>query len=373
VSIDCTGDTQKTSQPQSFVRCSRLAVASALLAMAALIPDRALAQSRLPPVPDTNANTAVSAGFAQFDLGSHFLKFLGDQAGVNWQGAPNPSGGGADAPPAATAPVYRTWGEAYGLRTQTGAQTDFAGDTRRSVGGVAGFGMTVAPGAMIGLSVDQSHTKIDVSNLPQTATLDLTQIGLNGIYEIGPWAFSGAGVYGFGKINSDRDTGLGTATAAYNARLFGTVGEASYYYGFGNSRIVPKFGLDWMRTETDAFSETGGFGAVSVPTQVAMRARAFAGAEIGHTWIMDSRMFDLSAYGRVVDIFARQVPTLVLTASGFSPQTVQGVAESRLGFDTGMMASYRFARNARVYAGYDGRFRDGYQAHGGTLGVEVRW
>jgi outer membrane autotransporter protein len=228
---------------------------------------------------------------------------------------------------------------------------------------------------MVGLSVDQSHTKIDVTGLPQTAKLDLTQIGLNGVYETGPWAFSAAGIYGFANINSDRDTGLGTASAAYDARLFGAVVEASYYHGLGAGRIVPKVGLDYLRTETDAFSEAGGFDPVSVPTQTAMRARAFIGAEIGHTWAMEQRMFDLSAYGRVVDIFAREIPTFVLTSSNpfFAPQTVQGVFESRNGFDTGVMASYRFARNARVYAGYDGRFRDGYQSHNGTLGVEVRW
>ena len=325
------------------------------------------------PVPNTNANSAVSVGFAQFDLGTRFLKFLGDQGGVNWQGAPNQGGGGAPAAPAA--PTYRAWLEGYGLHTRMDPQTDFSGDTRKSFGGVAGLGMKVAPGAMIGVSVDQSHTKVDVTDLPQRAKFDLTQIGVNGVYETGPWTFAAAGIYGFARINSSRDTFSGPATAAYNARLFGAIAEASYYYGFGTSRIVPKFGLDWMRTEADPFSETGGFDPVNVPGQVAARARAFLGAEVGHTWIMDQRMFDLSAYGRVVEIYWRQVPTLLLSSSSrlVTPQVVQGVVEGRLGFDTGAMASYRFARNARVYAGYDGRFRDGYQAHGGTLGVEVRW
>lgn len=348
-----------------------------------MIADRAQAQTRpcyrsCDPISATDANTAVSAAFAQFDLGSRFLKYLGDQGGVPWQGAPNAGGGGADAPanPAAAGPpIYRAWVEGYGQRTHTSAQTDFAGDTRRSMGGVAGLGMMVAPGAMIGLSVDQSHTKIDITDLPQRAALDLTQIGLSGIYETGPWTLSAAGVYGFAKIDSNRDTLAGTATASYNARLFGTVAELSYYRGFGASRIVPKFGLDWMRSETDAFTESGGLDPASVPTQVAQRARVYLGAEVGHTWIMDRRAFDLSAYGRVVDIYWREVPTLLLTSTNqfFTPQTVQGVAEGRLGFDTGAMASYRIARNARVYAGYDGRFRNGYQAHGGTLGLEVRW
>ena len=331
MSIDCVGDTRRCSLPRRLAQRWRVAVGAAALGVAAL--GCSAAQAQYFTVPNTNANTAVSAAFAEFDLGSRFLKFLGDQGGVTWQGAPNAGGGGAPAAPAA--PIYRAWVEGYGVRTHTGAQTDFNGDTRRTFGGVAGLGMTVAPGAMIGLSVDQSHSKIDVTDLPQHAKLDLTQIGINGVYEIGPWTVSGAGVYGFAKIDSTRDTFFGTATAA----------------------------------------ETGGFDPVTVPGQVAARARAFLGAEVGHTWIMEQSMFDLSAYGRVVDIYWRQVPSLLLSSSNmlFTPQTVQGVLESRIGFDTGAMASYRFARNARAYAGYDGRFRDGYRAHGGTLGVEVRW
>jgi outer membrane autotransporter protein len=351
----------------------RKTIAATALAAGVFGAQSALAQScslSCPPVVGTNANTAVSVAFAEFDLGSRFLKLLTDQGGVNWQGRPNEGGGGA--PPSAT-PSYRAWAEGYGVHARTAAQTDFSGDVRRSIGGVAGLGMTLAPGAMIGLSVDQSHTKADVTDLPQRAKFDLTQIGLNGVYESGPWTFAAAGIYGFARVDSTRDTLLGPATAAYNARLFGAVGEATYYIGLGSSRIVPKFGLDWMRTQTDPFSESGGWDPVSVQDQVAARARAYIGAEIGHTWIMDRQMVDLSAYGRVVDIYWRQVPTLVLTSPGFSSQIVQGVTESRLGFDAGAMASYRFARNARLYASYDGRFRDGYQSHGGTLGIEMRW
>lgn len=374
VPTDCTLDTRRPTSPRARVRRWRGAIAAIAVAVGGLGADAALAQScsfSCPPVTRTNGNAAVSAAFAQFDLGLRFLKFLGDQGGVNWQGAPNEGGGGAPSTPAE--PDYRAWAEGYGLHTHTGPQTDFNGDTRRSVGGVTGLGMKIAPNAMIGLSVDQSHTKVDVTDLPQHAKLDLTQIGLNGVYESGPWTFAAAGIYGFARIDSNRETLFGPATAAYNARLFGAVTEATYYIGIGSSRIVPKFGLDWMRTEADPFSETGGFDPVTVPNQVAARARAFVGAEIGHTWIMGQQMLDISAYGRMVDIYWRQVPTILLTSPGFTAQSVQGVMESRLGFDTGAMASYRFARNARLYAGYDGRFRDGYQAHGGTLGVEVRW
>jgi hypothetical protein len=33
----------------------------------------------------------------------------------------------------------------------------------------------------------------------------------------------------------------------------------------------------------------------------------------------------------------------------------------------------RFATLARLYLNYDGRFRKGFDSHGGILGLAVRW
>lgn len=325
-----------------------------------------------PPAPIAGANSAVASAFAQFDLGSKFLKFLGDQGSPTWQGAPNAGGGGASEAPAA--PSHRTWFEGYGLGSRADPQGAFAGDSRRSYGGVAGFGMKVAPNAMVGVSLDQSHTKIDITGVPQRARFDLTQVGLNGVVEHGPWTFSAAAVYGFATIDSDRDTAGGLATASYKARLWGGIAEASYFHAMGASRIVPKIGVDVLRVETDAFTETGGVGAASVGGQTAGRARLFAGAEVGHTWLADNRMVDLSAYGRLVEIVWQQTPTIdVTSAGGGIASAVQGATESRFGADAGALASYRLSGSTRLYAGYDGRFRRNFQSHGGSLGIEFRW
>ena len=190
VSIVYAGDTRRCLRHLAW--CWRVAA----VAVAVMSSDPAPAQVTccnnlvvLPSVANTNANTDVSAAFAQFDLGSHFLKFLGDQGGANWQGIPNEGGGGASA----AAPTYRAWLEGYGLRTHTGAQTDFTGDTRRSFGGVAGVGMTVAPGAMIGLFRGPEPYQHRRDRPAANRKLDLTQIGLNGVYETGPWTFSAPG------------------------------------------------------------------------------------------------------------------------------------------------------------------------------------
>ena len=92
------------------------------------------------------------------NLGSSFLERLGNQAtnGFDRSLRNNPGGGGASE--ATEAPRYRTWGELYGISTTTGAQGDFVGDKRQTMGGVAGFGAQIAPGVNVGFSVDQSHT-----------------------------------------------------------------------------------------------------------------------------------------------------------------------------------------------------------------------
>jgi uncharacterized protein with beta-barrel porin domain len=86
-------------------------------------------------------------------------------------------------------------------------------------------------------------------------------------------------------------------------------------------------------------------------------------------------VFDLSAYAKGIDILFQRVPDLAVNSvfGAATPITVFGVQESKYGIDTGTMASLRISPLARLYAVYDGKFRDHFQSHSGTLGVEFRW
>jgi uncharacterized protein with beta-barrel porin domain len=169
------------------------------------------------------------------NLGSNFLERLGNQASYGFSRAlrNNPGGGGASE--ATDAPRFRSWAEAYGIWARTGAQGDFVGDRRQTWGGVGGLGARLAPGVNVGVSVDQSRTKIDVPLALQAATLDLTQIGANASVDKGPWTWAIALVHGFGKVNSSRDTGAGFARADYNAHIDGALTELSYYWSWNRA------------------------------------------------------------------------------------------------------------------------------------------
>jgi uncharacterized protein with beta-barrel porin domain len=314
----------------------------------------------------------MSAGAAVTNLGSNFLERLGDQASSGFGSAlrKNPGGGGASE--ATDGPVFRSWGEAYGISSTTSAQGDFAGDHRQTWGGVAGIGARILPGVNVGFSVDQSHTAIDVPLALQSAGLDLTQVGLNASVDKGPWTWAMAVVHGFGKINSSRDTGFGTASAGYDAHIDGALTELSYYWSVDQSRIVPKAAFEYVRAVTGGFQEVGGLDPVSATGATTERSRILLGAEIGHYWIVGQKILDLSAYGKFVDNLSQDFSS-TLVSLGPESITVQGIGESRYGADAGAALSLSLTDTVRLYANYDGKFRAATQSHQGTLGVEVKW
>jgi uncharacterized protein with beta-barrel porin domain len=330
-----------------------------------------------PPVPipapvPTDINSNVAAGAALTNLGSNFLERLGSQATSGFGNAlrNNPAGGGASE--STELPRFRTWGEAYGISARTAAIGDFVGDRRTTWGGVAGFGARLAPGVNVGFSVDQSHSAIDIPLALQSATLDLTQLGFNASVDKGPWTWAIALVHGFGNVGSSRDTGLGLASASYNARIDGGLTELSYYWTIDQSRIVPKAAFEYVRATTGSLQEAGGLDPVIATAATAERARLLVGAEIGRYWIFDQKILDLSAYGKFVDNVVQNFSDVTVSL-GTQSIIVQVIGESRYGADAGASASLSLTNTARVYLNYDGKFRAALQSHQGTVGVEFKW
>ena len=349
--------------------CGLAAAASAVALLGA--PGDARAQIAPPPFPGaTDGNAQLAAGASQLEIGSSFLQRLGREAAYGFAARDQSGGGGASQ--ATADPVYRAWAETYGIDARTGPQGFFVGDRRATLGVVGGIGATLAPGFHVGVSVDQSRSKIDVPLARQNATLDLTQLGVNGAYTSGPWTVAFAAVHGFAQIDSTRQTLLGPALAGYRGRLDGVLGEVNYAYAFGQSRIVPKLAVEYVVARTDGFAEAGGFLPVTVAGARGERARLLAGAEVGHYWIAGGQAIDVSAYGKFVDNFVQDMSAIQVSL-GNNAVFVQGLRESAAGADAGAAVSFIMSRTARLYASYDGRFRNGFTSHQGTFGLELKW
>src|SRR4051794_2107093 len=352
-------------------------VAIAVVLVAVMSAAQAQSTTPTPPTPPapemtpSTVNSIVSSNAALANLGSSFLERLGNQSnGINRLQRTNPGGGGASE--STEGPRYRTWFEGYGNTTKNGAVGDFVGDSRKTWGGVAGIGARVAPGINLGLSVDQSRSAIDIPLALQSATIDLTQIGFTASIDRGPWTWASAVVHGFGNINSRRDTGLGIAAAGYSAKLDGVLSEVSYYWTRDQGRIVPKGAFEYVWARTGSLQEIGGLDPVTATGATVQRGRLLIGAEIGHYWIFDGKILDLSGYGKFVDNLVQNFSDITVS-QGVQSLTFQGIGESRYGADAGASASLSLTNTARLYVNYDAKLRNLMQSHQGTVGVELKW
>ncbi len=216
-------------------------------------------------------------------------------------------------------------------------------------------------------------TNVDVTGRPQSGRIDLTQIGAIASFEHGPWNLGTTVVHGIADIHTSR-LDAGTSTADYDARLWAAMAELSYFWALPkNSRLVPKLGFDWTRSRTDAFTEVGGAAPFTSTSVTARRVRMLLGAEIGHSWLVDRTIMDVSAYGRLVDNLTQDIGAIQLTDAVNQPQFVSGVLESKYGADAGAALSAKVTETIRLYAVYDGRFRSNFTAHSGAIGAEFRF
>jgi uncharacterized protein with beta-barrel porin domain len=273
-------------------------------------------------------------------------------------------------------PRYRAWIEGYDSIARTGAQGAFTGDRRNAYGGIAGFGATLAPGVNFGLTVDQGHTRVDVTSLPQRSAMDVTQLGAMLSLDSGPWTLGVAGIYGFGNIRASRLETAGEAVASYGTKMWGAIVEASYYWSSGGFRVVPKAGFDFTHVSVDSYRESGGTVPVVGSAQTTDRGRVYGALELGRTTQAASAIYDFSIYGKLIDIVSQRVTPVTATpvvGGVFTPVTIPSVVDARVEYATGASFTVRFSSLTRVYVNYDGRFRDGYDAHGGAAGLEVRF
>lgn len=324
-------------------------------------------------VPAAFGNSYLSNQASLLDVSSRFMQRLGALSSFRTAATDpgNPQGGGADA---GAEQRHRVWVESYGTQSRTDAQLTFPGDRRKTYGGVAGAGVTIAPGTTVGLSVDQSRTNVDVTGATQSGRIDLTQIGAIAAYENGPWNFGTMLVQGFGDVRSSRLDGGSESFASYHARLWAAMAEVSYYWALpNNSRVVPKLTFDWTRTRTDPFAETGGATPAAGSSVTANRVRLLIGGEVGHSWLVSRTIMDFAVYGRLVDNLSQNFGTLLVTDAISLPTVVSSIKESELGADAGATLSAKVTDAVRLYAVYDGRFRSNFTSHTGTAGIEFRF
>ena len=152
------------------------------------------------PVP-SDVNSDMSAGSAMANLGSNFLERLGQTGELRLRQRAAEKSGRRRRLGSHRRAGFSNVGRALrnlGYQRRPGR---FRRRPSSNLGRRCGFGGRVAPGVNVGVSVDQSHTAIDVPLALQSAGLDLTQFGVNASIDKGPWTWAIALVHGFGTAS----------------------------------------------------------------------------------------------------------------------------------------------------------------------------
>ena len=199
------------------------------------------------PVP-SDVNSDMSAGSTVANLGSNFLERLGQQATYGFGSAlrNNPGGGGASE--ATDAPRFRMLGrDSTESRRRTARRAISPATSVRPGAALPGSARRIAPGVNVGVSVDQSHTAIDVPLALQSAgarshPVRLQRLGRQGAVDLGGRAGPRLRKDQFGPRHRLRLRHR-RLRRPYRRR----VDRAQLLLELDQSRIVPKAAFEYVR------------------------------------------------------------------------------------------------------------------------------
>jgi outer membrane autotransporter protein len=199
----------------------------------------------------------------------------------------------------------------------------------------------------------------------------------------GPWYALGSAVVSFNEFGTARlltPFGLpGDATSSPSGQSYQGHAEAGYHWGVPaasmNVSVTPYAALDYVNAHLSRFSETGGFGALSVnaadsnsfQTTLGVRLTSRIATANG-TLIPELR---LGWNHEFLDASQKITASLVgVAGSGFS---ATGIAFGRDAALVGAGFSMELSPDAKVFVDYDGRLGQRLQEHSVSGGLRVRF
>jgi subtilase-type serine protease len=120
-----------------------------------------------------------------------------------------------------------------------------------------GVSRNITERTVVGLALGKSNGSVDINDRSAEGDLDTTSAGVFARHDSDNFYVSGLFSYSRHNIDSQRATGIGTATADYDARTLALWGEVGKKMEHGRWNIEPNISLKLSNTKQDDFSESG--------------------------------------------------------------------------------------------------------------------
>ncbi|WP_310531808.1 autotransporter outer membrane beta-barrel domain-containing protein [Novosphingobium sp.] len=231
----------------------------------------------------------------------------------------------------------------------------------------------------VGFAVDHGTSNFTVrdATYPETLRFKHTQVALFAGWQSGGFSLGGAAAYGFGAARTSLVTPTSPATAARDVKGWSLGAQAGYTVALGKSASVELVGgVRHVSVDLKAFTESGGPSPLQGGDQTVHRTRAYAGFEAQAAVALGSVTLTPRLHARYAhDSGAASGTADLVFASAPNGPVMQALGPG-LGRDAAELGGSLDAAvggNVHVWAGYDGTFRKGAQAHAAKAGITVVW
>jgi outer membrane autotransporter protein len=270
---------------------------------------------------------------------------------------------GQDAPFALWIDVYGQWAK--------GSSSDNTFGTDRDLWGIVGGADYSSGDFVAGLAVGYSSADLTYRLGTADGSSDSWQLAGYAAYTGGGLDFRAKVGYSDGSFDATRSITSGTiaraADADFNGSLFMLAVEGGYDVGNDDWNIRPFVGVEVLSGKVNSFTETGsGSIALSVDSIKTDLTRLRGGIDISKA------TGDLTPFVRAV--YAHQIAgerdvSATFAGAPSSRFTVDTREPGKSMFELDAGLQYRLSDKASAFVGYQGRYRNDINSHGGNVGV----
>lgn len=270
-----------------------------------------------------------------------------------------------------------SWAQAFGAWGRRDSDGNAAAVDHAMGGLLVGTDAPVAEHWRLGLFTGYDRRAFEVEDRSSTSDADSVHLGLYGGARYGAIGLALGAAYSRHFVDSSRAVvfpGFAESLEGdYGASTAQVFAEASYEFALGAVALAPYAGLAYVRSDSEAFTETGGEAALAVEENdhavgySTLGLRAAGGFELAGLPVTASGALGWRhAYGELA-------PDGTASFEGGDPFTIEGLPVAR---DVALLeAGLAAPLGARSSLGlsYAGQLGDGYQDHGLQLTFSLRF
>lgn len=212
------------------------------------------------------------------------------------------------------------------------------------------------------------YSNIDVDAGANESEIDFFSFNLYGSYEQDNYYVRGALAYGFGDVESDRFSAVGSIDSESDLDQFSVNLVAGFDQAYGKHVFSPFVGLEYGNTLQDDFTENGGLNlAVSADSVSVLEL----GIGLGYSTefkVSETPVRFISNAGYYVDLLAEE-RSLNASFDGGDSFGLSGESALRNSFEVGAALEFDLSQYGSLTLGYQGEFRPDFDSHTGF----ARW